>query len=599
MEQPKLGQRLLRLFRIDLQHVSHQRVQGVGRALSLIVGLGPRLAFLAFPTAHEARYEGTLIRDRGWRELSPPTLDYALSHFDRRAVVSPRSWLVSEGEGYKSYIEIQGDAGTTRAGGLLGLSPQETQVTRIDEALAAGSFFERDDEASCLLPDRMAAALGIGAGDVGKATVRVFGTDLVVRGIIDAGAFAAIRDLDSEPLTPADFRSDEFRLQGGQPGVSMDIDEGEQPDKIRPFVHVPADNVLIMPYGTAWAAGGTLRSIGVRFGEDVRGQPLLEDFLTRVAVTLFAAIRDPLTGQVEVSSYTSVGMTAVEGLGALIVPMVIAALIVLNTMLDAVYERLREIGVYSAIGLAPVHIALLFVAEACVYAVVGVTLGYILGQSVAKLLLGLGLVQGTELNYSSVAAIFSALMVMAVVLLSTIYPARVAANSAVPDTMRRWRPPPPDGEHWEFDFPFSIGAAEVQGLSGFLASYFKAFNEESVGNFYTEDVRLFSDADRSGPGGYSVLMLAWLAPFDMGVSQHLRLDFAPSSVASIYTVKVILEWVSGETSSWQRLNQRFMNDLRKQFLMWHMFTEEAKAYHRQAAEVMLAQSRQEIETPEG
>ena len=183
----------------------------------------------------------------------------------------------------------------------------------------------------------------------------------------------------------------DLQMRGGQSEVSMDVEAGEKPDEIRPFVHVPADNVLIMPYGTAWAAGGTLRSIGVRFGENVRGQPLLEDFLTRVAVTLFAGIRDPLTGEVEVSSYTSVGMTAVEGLGALIVPLVIAALIVLNTMLGAVYERQREIGVYSAVGLAPMHIALLFVAEACVYAVVGVTLGYILGQGAAKLLLGLGL----------------------------------------------------------------------------------------------------------------------------------------------------------------------------------------------------------------
>ncbi len=559
----------------------------------------PQLSFLAFPTSHEARYEGTLIRDRGWRELSPPTLNYALSHFDRQAVVSPRNWLVTETEHLKSYIEIQGDAGTTRAGGLLGLSPQETQVTRIDEALAAGSFFEQDDEASCLLPEKMAAALGISVGDVGRATVRVFGADLVVRGIIDASAFAAIRDLDSEPLTPADFQMVDLQMRGGQSEVSMDVEAGEKTDEIRPFVHVPADNVLIMPYGTAWAAGGTLRSIGVRFGENVRGQPLLEDFLTRVAVTLFAGIRDPLTGEVEVSSYTSVGMTAVEGLGALIVPLVIAALIVLNTMLGAVYERQREIGVYSAVGLAPVHIALLFVAEACVYAVVGVVLGYILGQSAAKLLLGWGLVQSTELNYSSMAAIFSAIMVMAVVLLSTIYPARLAANSAVPDTMRRWVPPPPDGDHWEFDFPFAIGAAEVQGLSGFLANYCKANNEDSVGNFYTEDVRLVRDVERSGPGGCSLLMTAWLAPFDMGVSQHLRLDFVPSSEPSIYVVKVIIEWASGENSSWRRLNQRFMNDLRKQFLQWHMFSEEAKAYHQQAAEVMLAQSRQQIETPEG
>ena len=558
-----------------------------------------QLSFLAFPTVHEARYEGTLIRDRGWKELSLPTLNYARSHFAPHGVVSPRNWLVSEAEGMKSYIEIRGKAGTTLAGGLLGLSPQETQVTGIDETLVAGSFFERDDESTCLLPEKMAAAAGVGVGDVGRATVRVFGKDLVVRGIFDARELAAIRDLDAEPLTPADFQSADIRTLGGRTQVSMEVEEEGPPDQIKPFVHVPADNVLIMPYGTVWVAGGTLRSIGVRFDEDVDGRPLLEDFLTRVAVTLFAGIRDPDTGEVEVSSFTSVGLTAIEGLGALLVPMLIAALIVLNTMLGAVYERWREIGVYSSVGLAPMHIALLFVAEACVYAVVGVTLGYILGQGMGKLLLSAGLIQGMDLNYSSTAAISAALMVMAVVLLSTLYPARVAASIAVPDTVRRWVPPAPDGDRWEFDFPFTVGAAEVRGLSGFLAGYFESYNEDSVGHFYAEKVRLITGAEGAGAGEYSLQMLTWLAPFDMGVSQYLQLDFTPSPVASIYRVEVFIERVSGETASWRRLNPRFMNTLRKQFLLWHTFTEEAKAHHRQAAEGMLAESASAADVGEG
>jgi hypothetical protein len=346
-------------------------------------------------------------------------------------------------------------------------------------------------------------------------------------------------------------------------------------------------------------AGGTLRSIGVRFDEDVDGRPLLEDFLARVAVTLFAGIRDPVTGEVEVSSYTSVGLTAIEGLGAVFVPLVIGALIVLNTMLGAVYERLREIGVYSSVGLAPTHIALLFLAEACVYAVIGVTLGYILGQGLGKLLLDVNFIQGMELNYSSTAAISAALMVMAVVLLSTLYPARIAATSAVPDTVRRWVPPAPDGDHWEFDFPFTVGVAEVRGLGGFLASYFRSYSEGSTGDFNAEKVRLITGVEGAGAGDYSLQLLTWLAPFDMGVSQYLQLDFTPSPVASIHRVEVFIERVSGETASWQRLNQRFMNALRKQFLLWHTFTEEAKAYHRQTAEAMLAESRQEDETWKG
>ena len=548
-----------------------------------------QLAFLAFPTAHEARYEGVLVRHPGWKELSPPTLDYVRSHFSGHGVVSPRNWLVAEAGKPKSYIEVQGPAGTTRAAGLLGLSPQETRVTGIDEALVAGRFFETVDESTCLLPERMAAALGIGVEEVGRAAVRVFGRDLVVGGIVDAGRLAAIRDLDAEPLTPADFQSGEVGLPGGRERVSMEIEEEAGPDRIEPFLHMAADNVLILPYGAVWVAGGTLRSVGVRFDETADGRPLLEGFLTRVAATLFASLRDPGTGELEVSSYTSVGLTAVEGLAALLVPIVIAALIVLNTMLGAVYERLREIGVYSSVGLAPMHIALLFVAEACVYAVLGVTLGYLLGQGSAKLLLGLGLVQGMDLNYSSTAAVTAALMVMALVLLSTLYPARVVAARAVPDTVRRWVPPAPEGDRWEFDFPFAVGTGEVRGLSGFLAGWFESSNEDSIGDFCAEKVRLVTGGE-AGAREYSLQMLTWLAPFDKGVSQYLQLDFVPSPAAAIYQVEVFIERVSGETASWRRLNQGFMNTLRKQFLLWHTFTEEARAHHRKAAEGMLAES---------
>jgi hypothetical protein len=555
----------------------------------------PQLAFLAFPTAHEARYGGTLIRDRGWQELSPPVLSYVQSHFAPHGIVSPRNWLLAESAKLKSYIEIEGPAGTVRASGLLGLAPQETRVTGIDAALVAGSFFAADDESTCLLTEKMATALGIGVDDVDRATVRVFGKDLVVRGIVDARQLAAIRDLDAEPLTPADFQTVDLQTLGGPSRVSMEIEAEEQPHDIKPFVHVSADNVLIMPYATAWVAGGSLRSIGVRFAEDVDGRPLLEDFLTRVAVTLFAAIRDPATGELEVSSYTSVGLTAIEGFGALLVPLVIAALIVLNAMLGAVYERLREIGVYSSVGLAPVHIALLFVAEACVYAVIGVTLGYLLGQGLGKVLLSVGLVQGMDLNYSSTAAIWAATMVMAVVLLSTLYPARVAASSAVPDTVRRWLPPAPDGDRWEFEFPFTVGIAEVQGLSGFLASYFRAFNEGSTGRFNAEKVRLVPGIAAAGEGDLSLQLLTWLAPFDLGVSQYLQLDFTPSPVASIYQVEVFIERVSGETASWRRLNQSFVTGLRKQFLLWHTFTREAKEHHRRTAAAMLAEGRQDGE----
>jgi hypothetical protein len=185
-------------------------------------------------------------------------------------------------------------------------------------------------------------------------------------------------------------------------------------------VHLEAENIFIMPYEILREAGGELYSVAVRFDDEVMALDTIERFLTRISITLFAGIKDPGEQFIKVYSYTSLNTPAVEGLGALMIPLVIAALIVLNAMLGAVYERFREIGVYSSVGLAPMHIALLFIAEACVYAVLGVTLGYILGQGLGKILIAFNLVQGMNLNYSSMSAIISAAIVMAVVLLSTI-----------------------------------------------------------------------------------------------------------------------------------------------------------------------------------
>ena len=327
--------------------------------------------------------------------------------------------------------------------------------------------------------------------------------------------------------------------------------------------------------------------MAVRFDEGTPARELLEDFLLRISGTLFAGLRDPEDGMISVSSFTSLGVTSIEGMAALVVPMLIASLIVLNAMMGAVYERFREIGIYSSVGLAPMHIALLFIAEACVYAVIGVTLGYLLGQGLGRMLVYFDWLAGMNLNYSSVAAIMSACMVMSVVLLSTIYPARLAARSAVPDTVRRWQPPPPDGDRWIFEFPFMVGRSEVEGMCGFLASFFNAYSEESIGDFYADKVRVIAE---DGPRGreYAVQLLLWLAPFDMGVSQFLQIELAPGDAARTFGVSIYIHRLSGQDTYWQRVNRRFMNHLRKEFLIWHTLDEASREFHSQTARDSIA-----------
>lgn len=542
-----------------------------------------QVRYLGFDLPHPAPYPGVLIRDRGWNALSSSTLEYAASHFGPG--VCARSWYLASQWGIEQqeqYIQIRCQGRSEQVSGLLGLSPAEVGITGIDRVLSAGTFFTSANEASCLVPEELALRLGIGPEAVGHIQVQVFGKLLKVRGIVDGPRMKALLDLDHEPLTPADFKMSANQLLGPAALLRTSVEKQDLSLEIKPFVHLDPDQVLILPFETLREAGGSLRSVAVRLGGGAGDRELVEDFLLRFSSTLFASLPEEGSGQLRVYSYTSVGLTAVEGLGAVLIPMAIAALIVLNAMLGAVYERFREIGIYSSVGLAPRHIAWLFVAEACVYAVLGVTLGYILGQGAGKILLWAGLAGGINLNYSSLAAISAALLVMAVVLLSTVYPARLAAQSAVPDTVRRWQPPPPEGDRWIFAFPFMVSRAEVLGMCGFLTNYFKGQGEATLGNFFTEQVRIVREGEEHG-----VQLLLWLAPFDIGVCQFLQLGFGPSGVPGACAVEVYIERLSGQDAFWQRANQRFMNRLRREFLLWNTLGSEDRAFHRQAAEELM------------
>ena len=546
-----------------------------------------RARFISLPLEHEGGYEGILVRNRAWNPLGQPMLDYIRSHFSAVGPISPRNWFILQ-EDKKTYLEAAAGRRLVRTYGLLGLSPQETGITGVDQALTAGRFFTTATEASCLLPLPMAEALGLGVSDLGRAQVQVMGKKLTVVGLLDPETFNGIRDLDDGPLTPVDFELSQSA--GSTLQINQSAATTATASQYRPYVHILPDNVLIAPYEIVRQMGGRLRSVAVAFDRERldtgAAQALLEDFLLRVAVSLFVGLRQDGAATVGVWAYSSIGATAIKGLGVLIIPMLIAALIVLNTMLGTVYERLKDIGIYAAVGLAPSHIALLFIAEACAYAVLGITLGYLGGQGMGLVLNHWDMLGGLNLNYSSLAAVFSALIVMGVVLLSTAYPARVAARTAVPDLARRWQPEPPVGAEWEFRFPFLVSAAEAKGLCGFLLDYLASYGEASIGSFYTEGTLLHSFSTPQGTA-YALESRVWLAPLDLGVSQHAVLCVCPEDQADIYGLVFYLRCLSGDNDSWRRANRSFLQAIRKELLIWNTLKAPERSTFRQRAEELL------------
>ncbi len=410
-----------------------------------------------------------------------------------------------------------------------------------------------------LLPDKLAALLDIGPEDVGQAQIRLFAQDYTVIGLFDSERLAELHDLDGESLTPVDTVTDAgliAREATEDPRVKAS-------SPLESFSHLEPENARVLPYEIVLEMEGQLRSIAIAAppGATDAFVERVESFMTRVALTLFVSQKD------RVVVYSSIGSTEISGAGQLFIPVLIAALIVVNTMTGAVYERSREIGVYSVVGLAPSHIGMLFIAESTVFATFGAVAGYLLGQVSYLFIVQYELLSGLTLNYSSLSAVWATVIVILTVYVSTLYPARLAANMAVPDVTRQWRFPPPQGDDWRFDFPFTVGGAEVPSMYVYLKTVFDAYGEGSVGDFIARDVELHS-TDTADGMAYAVAMRAWLAPYDLGISQDVTLHAIPTGEHNIYKIEVQISRLSGDVASWQRMNRNFLNVLRKRFLVW-------------------------------
>ncbi len=535
-----------------------------------------------------AEYDGVMIRDLGWLPIGEATERILSNEFGGEYSVAARSWYYSGSPQEQSFIAVRRGGRAYNATALLGLMAGETQITGIDRTVRKGGrWFEPGEEDVCLLPDGVASHLEISSEQVGTATVSIFGKELRVIGIIDSSEFSKLTDLDGEPLTPVDFMvsQQQFGQQAEQQTVVRKRSKAEQR---REYIHLAPDQTVLVPYSFLLNMGGTLRSVAIGIGDPAVVDKVLDDLVQRIDLNIY--------GGVEGRTYmcSSIGTTGVSGMTDLIIPILIAAAIVLNTMLGSVYERVREIYIYSSLGLAPTHVAALFVAEASVYAILGAIVGYLLGQVTARVLVQTNLVTGLNLNYSSLSAVLSTLIIMATVLASVIYPARRASDIAMPGIERRWAMPEPEGDKIHIVLPFTVTGDQALGVNMYLHEYFTAHTDYSLGQFSTDEIVL-ARRDYDHGEGYTLESMVWLAPYDLGVSERLAIETIPTEDAEIFEIHADILRVSGDDASWLRVTRNFINILRKQYLLWRTFPAEQKEEYGQRAEELLAESSSQVQ----
>lgn len=526
-------------------------------------------------------YPGVLIRDRSWNPLGEPTTRIVRNEYRSKYPVAPRAWYFSAMVGDQSFVNLQSGRHRYAATALVGMTPDEIKVvTRLKSALT-GRWFRNDDVLACIVPSGMAEVLHITKADVlaGKATITALGVDLPVIGMLDSKKLQSIKDLDNEQLTPVDY----LLMQERRREQTQQVTEGE----LEEYIHLTSDAVLFLPFDLVMNTGGNLRSIALSFRSYDQVAKNIDHLMERVELNLYAGTKNPKTGKLTTYLCSAVATTGMKGAGGLFIPILIAAMIVLNTMLGAVYERVHEIGIYSSLGLAPVHIASLFIAESCVYAVLGAVAGYVIGQTLSKIIVEFSLVPGLNLNYSSLSAVASTMLIMAVVILSTLFPARKAAQMSVPDVERRWKLPEPEGDWLRVPLPFTVSGTQSLGINAFLKEYMEAHADYSLGHFSADDVKLTVAEEEKGRR-VQLEAMVWLAPYDLGVSEYLRLETVPTDDEWVNEVYITIRRESGDEASWLRTTRNFLNMVRKQFLIWRTLRPDLKEQYQQAGEELIA-----------
>ncbi len=420
-----------------------------------------------------------------------------------------------------------------------------------------------------LLPAGIALELALEPGDA----ILVGGYPATFAGSTDAAVLAAQQELDGQPVTPIDAAAAAANAQRGGSSPPATGDELTPPVGGGEAVHLAPAQVAVAPNAFVRQLSGTLHTLRVYPPAGTSAAALGADLARLLPAPVWAA------GPGGVERLVLTRLTAVSGGLRLVVPLLLGGLIIFGTLLGSIQDRAKEVYTFSALGLAPKHVGVLFLAEAAVYAVVGGMGGQLLAQGVglaASALAAQGLVPAPAINFSSTNALFAIGVVMATVMVSAIYPAIAASRAANPGLARAWQMPRPDGDDLTLTFPFTVSAYDVTGLMWYLAEHFRLHDDAGLGSFAASDVSVHRD----DAGRLTLAADLALSPFDLGVTQSFTMTAVPSEIPGVEEMVVHATRRSGSRGDWARTNRGFLKGLRRQFLLWRTLSARQVEWYR-------------------
>jgi hypothetical protein len=527
----------------------------------------------------KAAYTGFLVKNEKFIPMTDPELFALLTKYGEKYNVAPRKMYVGvqqwpENERDNPKLELLYDAGggqsrSVNADSALMFSAQEPLAAHLKFSTPNCWFTSDEDRAQAgdlpiIISDAMADKLGLNPATVEKGGVKctLNGEKCVIQGIFEAASLNELTDLDGKAILPFDITGMAVVNHNNQDIIADDSDPRIDAAKIilapSRGLSVPVDTsvkilnsvAVTLPPGTSYKAA--------------RG--VIDDYLEESGKATYYGL----------DNYAFLGKRARQAtlLGSIdmLIPLVIAALTVLNTMKGSVYERRDEIFVYNAVGIAPRYIFFMFFAEAFVYAVVGSVLGYLLSQGTGTILTITGHTGGLNMTFTSATTIYASLAIAASVFISTYYPAKSAMQIAAPAEDSGWQLPEPEGDVVSFDLPFTFDYRDRIAILSFFHKYLVDHGEGSSGPFFAgpPELGVCEWCDPLAADGYIPMLAvsAWLKPFDLGVSHQVIISLPTDPETREYIANVRMIRLSGTLENWKRVNHGFVRLLRQHFLYW-------------------------------
>ncbi|RLE95205.1 MAG: hypothetical protein DRN04_00780 [Thermoprotei archaeon] len=501
-------------------------------------------------------YKGILIESVGFTPIEENVIYIAKELFPN-AIVCERVWVYPElgqREVSQSTFSLFAKNQTMYLRAIVGVSVNEKYALGdflLTKAWLGGSWFDSDYEYACIVPKSVASALGLHIGD----TVWLNGIRFIVKGIFDDIALSeGLIDLDGYCSLQPIFREELTVLQ-----------------VFDPEVRVKWSSLVLIPVGIAKAMPGSyLASVAV-----VTSAPDSE--IVKKAEMMYSCmdgliVHAGLSDRVQV--YAKAYVQVVSGFSMVIPLIVIGGLVILTTILGNTYERMKEAGILSALGLSPIHVSGMFFAENVVYALVGASIGYALGLIGARFFAAYHILpEYVGVNYTSTSVIFSIGMVIIMVLSASLYPFYKVSKLVTPSLERRWKPPTkPKGDEWEIPLPFTyLDFNEVLGLVYYLSEIYREHTIERAGAYTVVKHRMFKEQEKAG-----IESIIWLPPYELNIRQKSLLVLYRSKTEGKYVTTLVLKRLSGPYVNWVNSNLGYIDELRKQFLTWRLLRPEER-----------------------